>query len=526
MQKCERKHSRCSISNEYLPTRVIDVTSLTLRLVESKPTSTGTYAALSHCWGMCRSFLTTRSNLADRKSGFNIDDLPATFRNAVSVTRSLGIPYLWIDSICILQGDKEDWEIEGSKMADVYSNAYLTIAAANAAGDAEGFLKARKPEKILPIDIRFASSENNIDEREIGIYVQPRCQPTTVYEPLDGRAWCLQERCLSPRILFFDTNALRWECIEKGWFEAGRGFKRQRLIVQEVIPRLLHNGTISYIGWYNMVENYTTRAISYPSDKLPALSALTAYAARESNDKYFAGLWKGDLRRGLLWCRQVRRNFRAHEPSEPFEDVRKSLDAAIAPSWSWASFQSAIHFTVMDPSSTYLEVLSCTNVIDVSIIVPGKNPYGEVASGYLIISAPLISFATDIGWDTTDVSEIAVNRAWEHNVLLCPELEEIDISVESSFDYPAEIRCEVFGLPLTFSVDTAGNFYEEGDHIGRIKGDGEEWKIVQGIILCKKDDGGDGDYYVRVGCFRIHPIRLSDFMARVTGMPRRMVKIV
>lgn len=165
-------------------------------------------------------------------------------------------------------------------------------------------------------------------------------------------------------------------------------------------------------------------------------------------------------------------------------------------------------------------------MIDVSIIVPGKNPYGEVASGYLIISAPLISFATDIGWDTTDVSEIAVNRAWEHNVLLCPEQEEIDISVESSFDHPADIRCEIFGLPLTFSIDTAGNFYEEGDHIGRIKGDGEEWKIVHGIILCRKDDGGDGDCYVRVGCFRIHPIRLSDFMVRVTEMPRRMVKIV
>lgn len=142
-------------------------------------------------------------------------------------------------------------------------------------------------------------------------------------------------------------------------------------------------------------------------------------------------------------------------------------------------------------------------MIDVSIIVPGKNPYGEVASGYLIISAPLISFA-----------------------ILCPEQEEIDISVESSFDHPADIRCEIFGLPLTFSIDTAGNFYEEGDHIGRIKGDGEEWKIVHGIILCRKDDGGDGDCYVRVGCFRIHPIRLSDFMVRVTEMPRRMVKIV
>ncbi|KAF2030657.1 hypothetical protein EK21DRAFT_64977, partial [Setomelanomma holmii] len=132
MGSCEANHTKCPAKTKSLPRRVIDVRSTTLKLLDPSPSGPHRYVALSHCWGTCRDFLTTRENVEKRKAGFSLESLPATFRDAVLATRSLDIPYLWIDSICILQGDKEDWETEGSKLADIYSDATITICAANA----------------------------------------------------------------------------------------------------------------------------------------------------------------------------------------------------------------------------------------------------------------------------------------------------------------------------------------------------------------------------------------------------------
>ena len=123
IKTCQDEHPRCPSSDKILPTRVIDVRNDTLRLLDPSPSGTHPYVALSHCWGTCRSFLTTRKNLEDHKRGFNIQDLPTTFRDAVLATQAIGMAFLWIDSICIIQGDKDDWETEGSKMAGIYSNA-------------------------------------------------------------------------------------------------------------------------------------------------------------------------------------------------------------------------------------------------------------------------------------------------------------------------------------------------------------------------------------------------------------------
>jgi hypothetical protein len=83
--------------------------------------------------------MTTQATLQDMKNGFLPQQAPGTFRDAITVVGRLGIQYLWVDSLCIIQGDKTDWELESSRMGTVYCNAYLTIAAANAADDSEGF---------------------------------------------------------------------------------------------------------------------------------------------------------------------------------------------------------------------------------------------------------------------------------------------------------------------------------------------------------------------------------------------------
>ena len=72
------------------------------------------------------------------------EDIPKTFQDAITVTRYLGFHYIWIDSLCIVQDDNEDWARESAKMSSIYANAVLTIAASAAADDTYGFLHQRQ----------------------------------------------------------------------------------------------------------------------------------------------------------------------------------------------------------------------------------------------------------------------------------------------------------------------------------------------------------------------------------------------
>jgi hypothetical protein len=132
-------------------------------LVETTPNSQGQYIALSYCWGKTLPFTTITSNLERHKGkgGIKYAQLPKTLQDAVFLVRYLGIQYLWVDCLCILQDDNADWEREASRMAGVYSNAYLTIAATRASHCGEGFLYARKTEerRIIP----FADMEGSFD---------------------------------------------------------------------------------------------------------------------------------------------------------------------------------------------------------------------------------------------------------------------------------------------------------------------------------------------------------------------------
>lgn len=129
-----------------MPTRVIDVGTLAvpaLRLVGSNGTK-AQYACLSHCWGDYRpDCITTEATLACNMKEILWASLSKSFQDAVTITRALGVRFLWIDSICIIQGKsiaaKRDWQKESGLMASVYGNAILTLAATYA-GDGRGGL--------------------------------------------------------------------------------------------------------------------------------------------------------------------------------------------------------------------------------------------------------------------------------------------------------------------------------------------------------------------------------------------------
>lgn len=205
------EHHKCHLDqNGYLPTRVIDVRHGTgIRLLE-KPGSSEKYIALSHRWGnqgKNRAFSTTRNNIEQRMKSMKISDLPQTFRDAVVATRKLGIQYLWIDSLCIIQGSDGDWDEQAKCMEDIFSSAYCVIAATRASGTSDGFLKPRPDRKF----VTFPDNSTGC------FYV---CEVIDDFDrhvadaELNKRGWVYQERALARRTIHFAEGQTYWECGE------------------------------------------------------------------------------------------------------------------------------------------------------------------------------------------------------------------------------------------------------------------------------------------------------------------------
>lgn len=193
-----------------LPTRLVDVGSdsnAPIRLIQTNRKMEDRYIALSHCWGQLNDhqrFCTYDSNLDQRMADIPYEQLPATFRDAVRVTRALGVRYLWIDSLCIIQKNKEDWFKESAKMEDVFSNAYCTIAASSASSSLVGFLGQRRPRDTIrvPSPSGLVYLAENIDDFATDVEKSI----------LNSRGWVFQERALSRRTIYFTSKQIYWEC--------------------------------------------------------------------------------------------------------------------------------------------------------------------------------------------------------------------------------------------------------------------------------------------------------------------------
>jgi hypothetical protein len=159
------------------------------------------YVALSYCWGdPPHTFATTRAILDD-PSKVHWGDMPATIRDAVAVTRNLGIRYLWVDAVCIAQGDEADKTREIKAMGQIYKNAMGTIAAASSPSVKSGFLEDREINKF-PVPLSLPGSGYGT------LWIRTEPQSSRDFEPLDKRGWDFQESLLSSRVLYYGSGFL------------------------------------------------------------------------------------------------------------------------------------------------------------------------------------------------------------------------------------------------------------------------------------------------------------------------------
>lgn len=447
--RCGTNHARCEGEETALPTRVLDVGDLQdIRLCETGG-RTGVYIALSHSWGLQnKTFITTHDTIADMKAGFIVERAPATFRDAISITRCLDIRYLWIDSLCIIQHDNADWSREAARMGTVYANAYLTIAAANTKDDNDRFLQ---PRNDASTSLRIISSTG----QSAKIYLQIKLEePSLTEEPLDARGWTLQERLLSRRSLRFGSTEMSCHCPCFSLFESdGSEHRWMHNFIRSLKPDSTPSGTLVYSSWYQMVVDFTARHLTYDTDKMPALSGVATEVAKFENGTYYAGLWWEDMALGMVWYK-----YREMELKKPSE--------YLAPSWSWASLNGR---TFNRPFETDKITLPDVLFRECYLEYKSDDPHGAIKSGWLDLSAPVVKLVQRECEYSPLVYKDGLDTAFEFPSLDVRYVEIDDdgddlergqasfYDIWGAFDLRHKARKEALGLVLTFSYGKDGH---------------------------------------------------------------------
>lgn len=380
IQECIDNHGDCNVAqDDRPPTRLIHVDGSgppeMLRLVETELETKYQYAALSYRWAPLTDFVTTRENYESRLKGFGLDELPLTLQHAVQAARKLGIPYLWMDSICIIQ-DQLDWEQECPKMATVYGSSLVTLAAECAADATAGFLGLRNtedPNTFLSCLLQFRGLDGSPTGQVRVTY--PRLRHAREYATSDPfsvlrtRGWTLQERILSPRILHFGSRHMYWECRKHTCFEA----LRYRVVGSGIaLPKDFPNTSDRnelFKWWNELIEEYMTCALTYDTDKLPAISGIAAAFQKLVNSKYIAGMWEDDLPRALVWSRLGALLLNDQPASRP-------------PSWSCVACNHPVRFECPYSDEGYHP---SWKIIHVSLQLSGTDVFGRLAAGVLTL---------------------------------------------------------------------------------------------------------------------------------------------
>ncbi|PQE20226.1 heterokaryon incompatibility protein [Rutstroemia sp. NJR-2017a BBW] len=329
LDTCCSKH-KCADNvpgKPFLPTRLVYTKGSTPRLCLAVDIlGSSKYATLSHC---CKFKDKMRSNIDRFKKEIPSAALTQTFKDAIEVAQALGIDYIWIDSLCIIQDkDSDDWAVESAQMSDVYGNSYLNIAATCAPDGRHGLFQVDKEHRNM--SFRAWTS----DKSDSYHCVSPNMYKKSMLEaPLMQRAWVVQERLLSSRTVHFTSTQVFWECDDKTLCEAYPSGMTNYIAFKEYgDSRYLKKPLVEY-KWDHIVQLYTSCSLSFGRDKLPAISGVVDAMKVFKKCEYVAGLWADDtFPLQLCWKVSSLRSDRLPKPKYR------------APSWSWAAVDSPVTY--------------------------------------------------------------------------------------------------------------------------------------------------------------------------------------
>jgi hypothetical protein len=435
LSMCQGSHQECrSKKLKFVPTRLLQIIdsegppeSDCVRLVDGanvSKTKSPQYAALSYCWGGEQSFKLIKSNRVHYRTSLPTVSLPKTLTDAIRVARSLDISYIWIDSLCIIQDDTIDKLHEISRMADYFRNATVTIAAASAPCANAGFLEV-KTDRLYEYS-PFSFPCRLKDQKGTLIFSRERDFGTS--EPLDSRAWALQETLLSRRLLVYGSQQVQWRCRELALRDGGsrRDYKsKAKSVIYD--PEWYRQFASSEAGdclsvWRSLLQEYTIRNLSESQDKLLALSGLASSFGR-GNGRYVAGLWQDRLQPQLLW------KVAGSAETRP-ANYR-------APSWSWASVDGGISCELCQLPPGIPKGQKTWNLVESKINLGMKNAqYGSVTSASITIRTK----RTIMPCESRNPLEAPALAGWRRKAGIPVETSTISTGRESNWETQAKVK--------------------------------------------------------------------------------------
>ena len=512
--ECTTKHLYCgSGKTAFVPFRLIYIKSAEpnpiLRIHQTSPDDRGLhYLALSHCWGdPQRITKLTMKDLAQYGNDLPFTSLPRTFQDAVHVTLGLGLRYLWIDSLCIIQDSGEDWARESASMAAVYENALCTIAAAGATDAHGGCFATRDPLRMAKCRL----SDSGRDGSCIIASGRGSASPAAVISrsPLASRAWVLQERLLSKRMIHFGAQAVYWTCIQGlasetlilGSGDITPGHSRpifgdeagildwkavslpiqghtffNSLVASRLEPSNIRSMIKFHSDWFHLISIYTRCRLTVVSDKLVAMSGIVQRIQESTGFRYLAGLWRDMLPFNLCW-------FVDRDAQPPPEDYR-------APSWSWASRDGEIYFW----SALTENTIVLADIISAEATTDANDPSGTGA-----VSAACLEVAGSLkevcrpSFHRLPGSTSAKTIQWLFD-------EETKLG-QFSFDSPTSVKQagRIHLLPLLLSLPPNYRACRDTE---------PEWKEICGLVLSPSNESSkESARFQRIGFFHFYCLK-------------------
>ncbi|KAI3580050.1 hypothetical protein IWW34DRAFT_736423 [Fusarium oxysporum f. sp. albedinis] len=310
-------------------------------------------------------------NLDQFRTEIPVDDLPKKYQEAINFSSRLNIHFIWIDSLCIIQDDGEDWQREAVTMKKVYGCSLLNICSA-AATDVNGVSFRGRDPGIMEA-LFFTSSWDGEEQKSVYLEYDTMWDDI-LNSPLRKRAWVFQEWYLSPRSLILAHSQLWWHCRKRVACEQhpenhwnGRSLEGMKDNKPKAKP-WLSGAQI----WETYVREYVGTRLTQESDRLIAFAGVAQGFGQSQKeihdqydpenirpdllvdvsskifDQYLAGLWRSHLPQALCWGTD----------NTFTRSMRTS--AYTAPSWSWASMTGPIQLAGLAPfaNDTFVSVES------------------------------------------------------------------------------------------------------------------------------------------------------------------------
>jgi hypothetical protein len=311
--------------------------------------------------------------------GIPIDLIPQTIGDAIWTTHACGQQYLWVDAFCIMQDSLEDKNHEISQIPHIFADAYFTIIAARSSKVSEGFLQDYPLAPDVPLP--FVCDDGHIGTMRASMPISYDASG----EPVNQRAWCLEEYLLSKRSLIYAGNTLQFSC-HTVRMNIGLGVRRDYADEQSQIAYSMQCWT--QLGsasdnlertfvWSQIVQDYTSRAVTKYKDKLIALAGVAHrfHDVWDERPQYMAGLWRETVFHDLLWFLPLGRS-------------QGKLVEYRGPSFSWASVDGGVSY--LQPPKPATDVVARLSGYEMKL-ASEILPFGAVTEGsYITIRSRLI----------------------------------------------------------------------------------------------------------------------------------------